>query len=193
MKQEKFAQLLVYLTLPASRAYVEAGYKASTPNVAEVEASKLLRKPKVQARIKELSDQSLKELSHVRNKIIAELMKIAFFQIDSIVDNWGPGGEAVEYKPLKDVDPSLIKSVQERRTKEGVSYIDIVPHDKLKALEMLSKYFGMDLTPKDKENTVNNFLTLIKNTQVDANIQITDPAGASKSYQQLLRGIQQGE
>jgi hypothetical protein len=47
-KQQRFADL-VLTGVPASRAYREAGYRASTDGTAEVEGSRLLRNPKVAA------------------------------------------------------------------------------------------------------------------------------------------------
>lgn len=47
-KQQRFADLVLG-GMPASRAYREAGYTASTDGTAEVEGSKLLRNPKVAA------------------------------------------------------------------------------------------------------------------------------------------------
>lgn len=47
-KQQRFADLVLG-GVPASRAYREAGYRASTDGTAEVEGSRLLRNPKVAA------------------------------------------------------------------------------------------------------------------------------------------------
>jgi hypothetical protein len=47
-KQQRFADLVLG-GMPASRAYREAGYRASTDGTAEVEGSRLLRNPKVAA------------------------------------------------------------------------------------------------------------------------------------------------
>lgn len=53
IRHERFAQLIAQ-GKPASRAYIEAGYKARG-NAAEVGASRLLRNPKVQERLATLA------------------------------------------------------------------------------------------------------------------------------------------
>ena len=61
IRRERFCHLIVQ-GKPASVAYVEAGYKASTPHSAEANGSALMRSHDVQSRIVELKAPIVKEL-----------------------------------------------------------------------------------------------------------------------------------
>jgi len=56
IKHEKFARAFIKHGV-ASRAYLQAGFKASTRNALDVSACQLLRRPKVKGRISELRGQ----------------------------------------------------------------------------------------------------------------------------------------
>ncbi|WP_156751074.1 terminase small subunit [Mesorhizobium sp. AA23] len=71
IRQERFCRGLLE-GLPQSRAYVEAGY-AARGNAAEVEASKMVRLPKVAARIAELRNAAAKRLEITVDDLVAEL------------------------------------------------------------------------------------------------------------------------
>lgn len=51
VKQKKFVSEVVKGNKSQAKAYVDAGYKATTDNVARVEGSKLMRKPSIQMAI----------------------------------------------------------------------------------------------------------------------------------------------
>lgn len=57
VKQEKFCQLYA-VSGNATQSYIDAGYKAHCNNTARAEGSKLLSKPNIQARLKELQAKS---------------------------------------------------------------------------------------------------------------------------------------
>jgi phage terminase small subunit len=61
--------------LPQSRAYVEAGYDARG-NAAEVEASKMVRNPKVRARLADLQAEHAKKVGKTVADIIADLDRL---------------------------------------------------------------------------------------------------------------------
>jgi hypothetical protein len=56
IRHERFARAVIR-TGVAARAYLKAGYSPTTRNALDVSACQLLRRPKVQARIKELRKQ----------------------------------------------------------------------------------------------------------------------------------------
>jgi Terminase small subunit len=56
IRHERFARAVIR-TGVAARAYLKAGYTPTTRNALDVSASQLLRKPKIQARIRELRKQ----------------------------------------------------------------------------------------------------------------------------------------
>src|SRR6476659_4082233 len=74
-RQEAFCRGLAK-GLPASRAYVEAGYDARN-NAAEANASRLLRNAKVAARLADLQRQAAHKAAVTAESIAAEL-DIAF-------------------------------------------------------------------------------------------------------------------
>ncbi|RUW27305.1 terminase small subunit [Mesorhizobium sp. M4B.F.Ca.ET.215.01.1.1] len=71
IRQERFCFGLAE-GLPQSRAYVEAGY-AARGNAAEVEASKMVRLPKVAARVAELRAEAAKRSEVTVDDLVAEL------------------------------------------------------------------------------------------------------------------------
>ncbi|CAN7470004.1 terminase small subunit [Mesorhizobium sp. LjNodule214] len=71
MRQERFC-LGVAEGLPQSRAYIAAGY-AARGNAAEVEASKMVRLPKVAARVAELQAKAARRSEITVDSLVAEL------------------------------------------------------------------------------------------------------------------------
>ncbi|WP_454572903.1 terminase small subunit [Mesorhizobium sp. PL10] len=71
LRQERFCLGLAE-GLPQSRAYIEAGYTARG-NAAEVEASKMVRLPKIAARVAELQAAAAKRSEITVDDLVAEL------------------------------------------------------------------------------------------------------------------------
>lgn len=129
--------------LNATRAYQRAGYVAKTDNVAASSACELLRNPKIQAYLGEIAG-----LSEV--KIIAEILKIALFQLTDVTQ-WD--GTNFNIKPTDQwsaIAKGAVKSLTFTKTEnKGVitTTIKIEAHDKLTAIEKLMKKYR--LYPKD--------------------------------------------
>lgn len=70
-RQERFCHALVE-GHPQSRAYIEAGYTARG-NAAEVEASKMVRLPKVVARVAELQAEAARRCEITVDDLVAQL------------------------------------------------------------------------------------------------------------------------
>jgi phage terminase small subunit len=68
IRHERFARAVIR-TGVAARAYLKAGYTPTTRNALDVSACQLLRRPKVQARIKELRKQMA-----ARNRITVDTL-----------------------------------------------------------------------------------------------------------------------
>lgn len=147
IKYKQFAD--EYLkSLNATQSYLKV-YPNSTRRTAEVESSKLLRKPEIQQYLNERLEQ-LEEETHVSiSRIVQELAKIAFADIGDFIDlkNYtiftdGRGKEVKEFyiKPedLDKIDSSLISEIS--KTKHGFK---VKLHDKQKALELLGKRFAL--------------------------------------------------
>lgn len=91
IRQEKFCQGLAE-GLPQSRAYIEAGYNARG-NAAEVEASKMVRLPKVAARIAELRAEAATRSAVNVDDLVADLN--IMFKLALATKNPGAGVAAV--------------------------------------------------------------------------------------------------
>jgi phage terminase small subunit len=139
-------------------AAIKAGY---APDSAHVEGSRLIRNAKVAAYIREIKGKMHQELFIDAMDILNKYIQIAFADITDyvefgnremtkkeIVDHDGDGNpvfdestESYSFVDLKDsnrVDGSLINEVKQGR--DGVS---IKLADKMKALDMLTKYFDL--------------------------------------------------
>jgi phage terminase small subunit len=157
-KQELFCK--EYLAdLNATQAYKRAGYSARSDNIAAVEASKLLRNPKVEARIKELMADRSKRTEITQDKVLAELAAIAFANgsdFAKVVDEpmiingsyvmdpdtgklktW----ESVKIIPTDQLQPDKQKAIA--GIKMGKNGIEVATCDKVRALELLGKHLGM--------------------------------------------------
>jgi phage terminase small subunit len=139
-------------------AAIKAGY---APDSAHVEGSRLIRNAKVAAYIREIKGKMHQELFIDAMDVLNKYIQIAFADITDyvefgnremtkkeIVDHDGDGNpvfdestESYSFVDLKDsnsVDGSLINEVKQGR--DGVS---IKLADKMKALDMLTKYFDL--------------------------------------------------
>jgi len=174
-KYELFAHGLAQ-GLSASEAYERAGYKRHDGN-----AGRLSKNEKVRARVEEILAASAERAGITRERIQAELAKIAFGDIRKAV-RWGEGvvikNEDGEASVVNDValiasdkiDDDTAAAISEvSRTKDGMR---LKMHDKLSALEKLGKDIGMF---KDKvEHSGEIAFTKIERV-------VVDPDGSSSS------------
>ena len=159
IKQERFC--LEYLKdNNASRAYREAynATKMSDKTINEV-SSRLLKDSKISARIEALQKPAMKKAEVTAEKIISELAKIAFFDVQVLYNEDGT------LKQITELDSEVtraIHSTKVRLEKQGQGREDwaeikeIRTHDKLKALELLGKTLAMftDKSQTDLSGTV---------------------------------------
>jgi len=118
LRHERFAHGIAR-GLPASRAYIGAGYKARG-NSAEVNAHRLLRKPKVSQRIEQFSNE-------IKNEAIADAEELQRF-LTSVV---------------RGVDQKGENPTEDHVTKDGF-VVEVRPsfRDRLKAAELLFRAQG---------------------------------------------------
>lgn len=93
IKQERFCQLYAQ-TGNATRSYIDAGYSAKTDKVAQVESSKLLSKPSLKNRIKELQAKAENAAILSLEQIKERLTQIAMQGLDEeqiVVEGIGDG------------------------------------------------------------------------------------------------------
>ncbi len=122
----------------ATRAAKAAGYSEKT---ARTIGSKLLTHVDIQSKIKELADDVMKKSGDPRLRVILELQMIAFGDMKDFME-WKDG--KIEWKDSKLLGDKtrLVQEIAESYSANGGSR-KIKLHDKLKALEMLSKYYGL--------------------------------------------------
>lgn len=80
-KQERFCEEYL-VDLNAAQSYLRAGYKSNNPNVARIEAHKLLTKPNIQAKIAQLQKARSSRTNAAADDVINELKTIAFAETD---------------------------------------------------------------------------------------------------------------
>jgi phage terminase small subunit len=140
-----------------ARAARDAGSTAERPDQAAYE---LLRRPEVRKRIEELITARRERLFLSQDRPVIEAALLAFSDLRDVA-SWDENG--VQLIPSHKLEPHLsrmIKSVKHVR-KVGATTentVEIVLHDKIKALELLGRHLGMfrDEDPeKGKAQTVN--------------------------------------
>ena len=138
-KQQRFCDEYL-IDLNATQAAIRAGYKKS--EYTDTNANKLLEN----TRIKEAIDKAMAERSKRtginQDRVLLELAKMAFVNIDDVVDvNTG----AVKKKASRD-DLACIQSIKYKRT-DGVSGTTVEREvkiaDKKANLELLGRHLGM--------------------------------------------------
>ena len=137
-KQKRFcAEYLIDLN--ATQAAIRAGYSTLTAGAIGAEN---LKKPQIRACIdKALAEQS-KRTGVTADRVVRELAKVAFVNSDDVVDF---DSATVKSDASKD-DTAAIASVRVKTipTKDGEGIErEIKLADKLKALELLGKRFGL--------------------------------------------------
>jgi phage terminase small subunit len=143
-QQEKFCREYV-LDYNGTKAAIRAKY---SPKTARSQASDLLTSPNISLRISQLEDEKSARNQITVDRWVQEVAKIAFLDIKTQFQNINESGTLL--KPFAELDGSVLSSVNEKRGKDGDTFLDIRFHDKTKALEMLGKHLGA-LEPK-KEN-----------------------------------------
>lgn len=132
--------------MPFLGAAVEAGYAAKS---AAAQATRLLKKDKIQAKIAELRKERQVRAAIDADRVTKELAAIAFADVlDVFEDEW-------QIKDLTEIKrkPSLsraIKSVQviEKKNSKGViteRKVTVRMHDKLRALDNLAVQLGLKM------------------------------------------------
>lgn len=153
-RHELFAQALAK-GLPASSAYVEAGYEYSEPN-----ASRLTRNDKVLARVAELQAVGASRAEVTVEMVVRELAKIGFSDLRKVVRWTGnmpnmdvaaaeETGEVeisvanfVSLYDSDEIDDSTAAAISEiSQSKDGALKVKL--YDKRAALVDIGKYLGM--------------------------------------------------
>lgn len=143
-KQRAF--VLHYLkTWNATLSAKEAGYNAKASRAA---GHSLLKRPNIRHAIKEARDAHFDNLGVSTEKILGEMAKVAFTDIDRFLE-FGPKGVKLK-DGVTEIPPSAMACVKSIREIAHVGTngkvtrtIDFKLHDKMKALEMLARTQSM--------------------------------------------------
>ena len=149
-KQERFCYEYC-LDLNGTQAAIRAGYSQKTAGVI---ATENLRKPNIQARIKEMQDNLAETAGVSRLRVLNEHMKMAFSSIAHLHNTWI---DRKEFETLTEDQKSSIAEIDTKiryeyqfnpdsKEKEPiqVEYVRIKLYDKQKALDSISKMLGFD-------------------------------------------------
>jgi phage terminase small subunit len=158
-KHEAFAQALAK-GASASDAYVSAGYKRNDGN-----ASRLKGNEKVQARVHEIMSAAAKRTAKTLDDVIAEYERIAFSGLSKFVSIGEDGTPQIDLSRCTPADLDLLAEIQTDRhqmpgeTPGDLLKVKIKPLDRLKALDKLAGYLGMnDKADRDVANSLSGLL-----------------------------------
>jgi phage terminase small subunit len=139
-KEKKFIEEYL-IDFNGTRAVIAAGYTENR-KAAAVQAHQLLRKPNVQRTIGEHFARRKKKFEKEEDRIIAELQTIAYSQITDTCLWTDNGIKLIPSRELKKKHIKAISEISETHTEWGTA-LRVKKHDKLKALELLGRHFGM--------------------------------------------------
>lgn len=149
----------------ATKAYQKA-YECAY-STAMVEGHRILRNPKVSAEIDRLKAEQMNELKLDVRDVLQKYIDIAFADITDYVEFGKKKKEKkivnyVDFKQSNKIDGTIVTEV--KQGKDGVS---IKLADKMKALEMLSKYFDLLDDKEKKRLQAEKLKAEIEKTQVE--------------------------
>ncbi len=143
-KRDHFARL-VAADVAIPDAYVRAGYSADASN-----AGKLAKRPDVAARVGELRAAALSAEGVDENKIVAGLAAAAFSDPRSFF-TWGPDGVVIKASALlTDEQAQAVVQVEMTVNPRGEKTIKVRLADRLRALETLGRYAGLERPPLEQ-------------------------------------------
>ena len=139
-RHKVFAAAYLANKFNAKQAAITAGYSKKS---AAQEGSRLLTNVNVQALIKEKAKEALEKSELKIVRVIKELEEIAFCDITDFID-FKHGDFTIKdtEKMKKNGSTSVIASVQKVETQKSTR-TSFKMHDKMKALELLGKYYAL--------------------------------------------------
>lgn len=159
-KQRVFIEHYLANGFHGTKAAAAAGY--SGPKDA---AARLTSMPKILAAIDEARKETVKNLEISKESVIRELGRIAFSDIRKVA-KWE--GDSVKMLSSDQIDDDTAASIQSITLNESQSQggsrssLSIKQYDKVKALELLGKYFALWQEQPQQNNTTINILNQFK-------------------------------
>lgn len=133
-RKEAFCRAYVANGFNATQAYISAGY---SPNGAGPSAHALLKDPNVTRRIALLMAPGLKEQDVSLKEMISQIAAVAKFDPRKLYD---ADGNRIPIHLLDDETAAAVARVNSGPI--GSVHGDVIPYDKMKALDMAMKYLG---------------------------------------------------
>lgn len=150
-KQIRFCQEYV-IDLNGTQSAIRAGYSKKT---AKEQATRLLTNVHVQSKISELQKNIGNRLEVTAERVIAELAKVGFSNIQDYLDQ---GNEVKDLTTIDRDKAACVESIkiQESETQFGTSRsVSFKLSDKISALEKLGRHLG--IFEKDNKQSANSF------------------------------------
>ncbi len=149
LKEEQFAVALVANGGKRKEAYLEVyGGDAKNPGT---EAGKIVKKPHVAARVKQLVADELAIAGTTPKRVVAEVARIAFSNpLDAFDKEIYRKDKKLVLKDLDDIPTSLAASI--KKVKSHAKGIEIEFHDKTRVLQDMQRRFGLLGDRKDAES-----------------------------------------
>lgn len=144
--REKLFCLYYVECFNGKQAYIQAGFPVNTDGSARVGACKLMKKPAIKAELKRLQALRTELLFANEGDIIERLQRIAFADINHVV-NISPNGREITMKSADEIDGALIESIG--NDKFGIK---VKMSDRMQALRMLYDYIGLSSMEKHKKS-----------------------------------------
>lgn len=141
-KQEAFARNYVANGFNATQAAKDAGYSEDS---AESKGSQLLRFVKVKERIAELMGKTVAKARKGAEDVYRMAELAAFFDVRKVLTVKGNNVvfSVEDFEDLPEEVAIMIQAIKQKTTMYG-TVIEVVFVDKLKALEMLARFNGMN-------------------------------------------------
>jgi phage terminase small subunit len=139
-KQTRFCEEYL-IDLNASQAYIRAGYRC-TAKTANVESCKLLAKPNIQARVKQLQEEQQQRTEITADRVISELAAIAFTNLSDVCQWDAKQIKLKDSETLTPAQSAAIQSISITPGKYGNS-VSVKMQNKDSAIEKLGRYMGL--------------------------------------------------
>lgn len=161
-KQQMFVKEYL-IDLNATQAAIRAGYSANT---AYSIGQENLKKPEIVQAIQEAMEKREKRTEITAERVLMELAKIAFSDLNQFVEVNEDGKIIV--KPSNQIDGTVLSEISESVTQNGRTR-KVKLHDKMKALELIGRHLAMftdkqeiiNKTEPDQEKAVNTLKSML--------------------------------